>query len=197
VADRLPHALEAVLLVVDTPVGAADLAVAVEQPVGAVEEALQRLATEYDEAERGIQLREVAGGWRLYTREEYAGSVERLLLEGQRSRLTQAALETLAVVAYRQPVTRSVVERIRGVDSDYVLRGLLHRRLVAEQGRAEAPGRPILYGTSMDFLERFGLMSLDDLPHLEAEMAGRLADEGEAPPDDALDPEDRAQADHA
>ncbi len=112
-------------------------------------------------------------------------------------RLSPAALETLAIVAYRQPVTRSVVERIRGVDSDYVLRGLLHRRLVAEQGRAEAPGRPILYGTSMDFLERFGLMSLDDLPHLEAEMAGRLADEGEAPPDDALDPEDRAQADHA
>ena len=86
-------------------------------------------------------------------------------------RLSPAALETLAIVAYRQPVTRGVIERIRGVDSDYVVRSLLHRRLVVEQGRADTPGRPILYGTGFDFLERFGLTSLDDLPTLEAEAA--------------------------
>jgi segregation and condensation protein B len=92
------------------------------------------------------------------------------------SRLSPAALETLAIVAYRQPVTRGVIERIRGVDSDYVLRTLLHRRLVIEQGRADTPGRPILYGTGFDFLERFGLVTLDDLPALDAEAAERLVE---------------------
>ena len=91
-------------------------------------------------------------------------------------RLSPAALETLAIVAYRQPVTRGVIERIRGVDSDYVVRSLLHRRLVVEQGRADTPGRPILYGTGFDFLERFGLTSLDDLPTLEPEAALRLSE---------------------
>ena len=90
-------------------------------------------------------------------------------------RLSPAALETLAIIAYRQPVTRGVIERIRGVDSGHVVRGLLHRRLIFEQGRAETPGRPILYGTSMEFMERFGLTSLDDLPPLEAEIAAQLA----------------------
>jgi segregation and condensation protein B len=91
-------------------------------------------------------------------------------------RLSPASLEVLAIVAYRQPVTKAVVERIRGVDSDYTLRSLLHRRLVVETGRADAPGRPILYGTGIDFLERFGLASLDDLPPLDAPAAGRLVD---------------------
>jgi segregation and condensation protein B len=91
-------------------------------------------------------------------------------------RLSPASLETLAIVAYRQPVTRGVIERIRGVDSDYVVRSLLHRRLIVEQGRAETPGRPILYGTGFDFLERFGLTSLDDLPPLEPEAAMRLSE---------------------
>jgi segregation and condensation protein B len=91
-------------------------------------------------------------------------------------RLSPAALETLAIVAYRQPVTRGTIERIRGVDSGHVLRSLLHRRLVQEQGRADSPGRPILYVTSMGFMERFGLTSLDDLPPIEAEVAARLAD---------------------
>ncbi len=87
-------------------------------------------------------------------------------------RLSPAALETLAIVAYRQPVTRGVIERIRGVDSGHVVRGLLHRRLIQEQGRAESPGRPILYATSLEFMERFGLTSLDDLPPLEADSRG-------------------------
>jgi segregation and condensation protein B len=96
-------------------------------------------------------------------------------------RLSPASLETLAIVAYRQPVTRAAVERIRGVDSDYILRSLTHRRLVVEQGRADAPGRPILYATGFEFMERFGLTSLDELPPLEAEVAARLA--GETDPD--------------
>jgi segregation and condensation protein B len=93
-------------------------------------------------------------------------------------RLSVASLETLAIVAYRQPITRAAVERIRGVDSDYTLRSLLHRRLLVELGRSEAPGRPILYGTGFDFLERFGLTTLDELPPLEADVAARLAEEG-------------------
>jgi segregation and condensation protein B len=93
-------------------------------------------------------------------------------------RLSPAALETLAIVAYRQPVTRAAVERIRGVDSDYTIRALLHRRLIVELGRAETPGRPFLYGTGFDFLERFGLSSLEELPPLDADVAARLAEEG-------------------
>jgi segregation and condensation protein B len=89
-------------------------------------------------------------------------------------KLSPAALETLAIVAYRQPATRGLIERIRGVDSDYVLRGLLHRRLIVEQGRADSPGRPFLYGTSFEFLERFGLTSLEELPPLEADVAATL-----------------------
>lgn len=95
-------------------------------------------------------------------------------------RLSQPALETLAIVAYRQPVTKSAIERIRGVDSDYTIRALLHRRLVVELGRSDAPGRPFLYGTGFEFLERFGLTSLDELPSLEAEVAARLAEDGAA-----------------
>jgi segregation and condensation protein B len=93
-------------------------------------------------------------------------------------RLSSAALETMAIVAYRQPVTRAAVERIRGVDSDYTIRALLHRRLIVELGRAESPGRPFLYGTGFDFLERFGLASLEELPPLDADVAARLAEEG-------------------
>ncbi len=91
------------------------------------------------------------------------------------ARLSPATLETLAIVAYRQPVTKAGIERIRGVDADYAIRSLLHRRLVVELGRSEAPGRPILYGTGMDFLERFGLVSIEDLPQLDASTAQRLA----------------------
>ncbi len=164
-ADRLPQALEAVLLVVDTPVAATDLALAVEQPVDAVEPALHQLAREYDDAERGIQLREVAGGWRLYTREEFAGAVERLLLEGQRARLTQAALETLAVVAYRQPVTRARISGIRGVGVDGVIRTLVSRGLIEECGTDPDTGGG-LYCTTGLFLEKLGLQSLAQLPSL-------------------------------
>jgi segregation and condensation protein B len=105
-------------------------------------------------------------------------------------RLSPASLETLAIVAYRQPVTKSAVERIRGVDSDYTIRTLLHRRFVVELGRSEAPGRPFLYGTGFEFLERFGLTSLDELPPLDVEIAGRLADEGGEAVTDPMFPTD-------
>ena len=127
--------------------------------------------------DRGIRL--VSSGERvqLVTAPE-AGALIARYTGAEGTRLSPAALETLAIVAYRQPVTRGGIERIRGVDSDYVVRSLLHRRLVMEIGRAGTPGRPILYGTGFDFLERFGLTSLDELPVLDTDVAARLAEEG-------------------
>ena len=125
---------------------------------------------------RGIRLIATGDQVQLATSPDAGGLIARYV-GSDGVRLSPAALETLAIVAYRQPVTRGVIERIRGVDSDYVLRSLIHRRLIVEQGRADTPGRPILYGTGFDFLERFGLTSLDELPPLDAEAAMRLVDE--------------------
>lgn len=160
---ELDAALEALLLVVDSPVREDVLASALQQPVERVVEALQRLRDGYAEAARGIDLRRVADGWRMYTRDAYAPFVERLLLEGQRAKLTRAALETLAVVAYRQPVTRSRVAAVRGVNVDGVMRTLLARGLVEEAG-TDPQTQGVLYRTTELFLERLGLPSLDDLP---------------------------------
>jgi segregation and condensation protein B len=164
-ADRLPSALEALLLIVDEPVAAAALAEALETPADTVEAALAALAADYDVQQRGIDLRQVAGGWRLYTRAEYSGWVERFLLEGQQAKLTQAALETLAIVAYRQPISRSRVSAVRGVNVDAVMRTLVGRGLVEEAG-SEPESGAILYRTTGYFLERLGLSSLDNLPEL-------------------------------
>ena len=128
-------------------------------------EALAALAAEYDESGRGFELRNVAGGWRYYTREDFAPVVERFVLDGQQARLTQAALETLAVVAYKQPVSRSRVSAIRGVNVDGVMRTLLTRGLVEEAGTDHETGAH-LYRTSSYFLERIGVTSLDELPEL-------------------------------
>jgi segregation and condensation protein B len=135
--------------------------------------------------DRGVRL--VANGERveLATAPE-AGALIARYVGADTVRLTANAMETLAIVAYRQPVTRGGIERVRGVDSDYVVRSLLHKRLIVEQGRAETPGRPILYGTSFDFMERFGLTSLEDLPPLEAEVAARLAENAAEPEGDGL-----------
>jgi segregation and condensation protein B len=160
---ELDAALEALLLVVDSPAGADVLASAVDQPLPRVVEALHRLRDGYAAAGRGIDLRHVAQGWRLHTRDVYAGFVERLLLDGQRAKLTRAALETLAVVAYRQPITRSRVAAVRGVNVDGVMRTLLARGLIAEFG-ADPETHGTLYCTTELFLERLGLSSLDDLP---------------------------------
>lgn len=161
----LRAALEAVLLVVEEPVSAVLLAQVVERPTEEVAGALAALAGEYRAAGRGFELREVAGGWRLYTRADCAGYVERFVTDGATSRLSQAALETLAVVAYLQPVTRGRVSGIRGVSVDGVMRTLLARGLVAEAGVDAASGAT-LYATTAYFLERAGLASLADLPPL-------------------------------
>lgn len=161
----LDAALEALLLVVDVPAGEELLAGALEQPVERVRTALRRLADGYEEAGRGIDLRKVGEGWRFYTRDTYAPYVERYLLDGQRAKLTRAALETLAVIAYRQPVTRSRVAAVRGVNVDGVVRTLLTRGLLDEAGTDPETGG-LLYCTTELFLERLGLSSLKDLPPL-------------------------------
>ncbi|MGI8306738.1 SMC-Scp complex subunit ScpB [Saccharopolyspora hattusasensis] len=161
----LDAALEALLLVVDVPAGEELLADTLEQPVARIRSALRRLSAGYAEAERGIDLRRVGDGWRFYTREKYAPYVERYLLDGQRSKLTRAALETLAVISYRQPVTRSRVAAVRGVNVDGVIRTLVGRGLIEEAGTDPETGG-ILYCTTELFLERLGLSSLKELPPL-------------------------------
>lgn len=160
---RLDAVCEALLLVVDTPIDEASLAETLRQPTERVATALHRLSERYTAAESGIDLRRVGEGWRFYTRDVYAPYVERLLLEGQRAKLTRAALETLAVIAYRQPVTRSRVAAVRGVNVDGVVRTLLTRGLIEEVG-ADTETGGTLYRTTELFLERLGLSSLDDLP---------------------------------
>jgi segregation and condensation protein B len=165
--------LEALLFVAERPLTRREIATlagvdrqTVDAVLGDLEVALR---------ERGLRLVAAGDEVQLVTAPE-AGSLIARYTGAEGTKLSNAALETLAIIAYRQPVTRGTIERIRGVDSDYVVRTLLHRRLVVEQGRADTPGRPILYGTGFDFLERFGITSLDDLPPLDAEAAERLVE---------------------
>ena len=162
---ELTPSLEAVLMVADQPLDHLSLASAVGYPAAEVLAALGELASEYAEQGRGFDLRNVAGGWRYYTREEFAPVVEQFALEGQQARLTQAALETLAVVAYKQPVSRARVSAIRGVNVDGVMRTLVSRGLVEEAGQ-EAETTATLYRTTSYFLERIGVASLAELPEL-------------------------------
>ncbi|MGW6709391.1 SMC-Scp complex subunit ScpB [Streptomyces sp. NPDC054956] len=161
----LKPALEAVLMVVDEPATEAHLAKVLERSPREVAEALRELVDEYDVQRRGFELRLVAGGWRFYSRADFAPAVEAFVLDGQQARLTQAALETMAVVAYRQPVSRSRVSAVRGVNCDGVMRTLLQRGLVEEAGTEPETGA-ILYRTTNYFLERMGLRGLDELPEL-------------------------------
>jgi segregation and condensation protein B len=159
----LESALEALLLVVDSPAEEEALAAALDTTPLRVAERLRLLSDKYTDQDRGIDLRRAGGGWRFYTRDRYAPYVEKLLLDGQRAKLTRAALETLAVIAYRQPVTRARVAAVRGVNCDGVIRTLLARGLVEETGTDLETGG-FLYRTTELFLERLGLSSLDDLP---------------------------------
>jgi len=163
--QQLRGALEAILLIVDEPANPTVLAQVLTTPEPEIVAMLQALRSDYDDAKRGFELREIAGGWRLYTRAEFAPHVERFVLEGQQARLTQAALETLAVVAYRQPVSRTRVSAVRGVNVDGVMRTLVSRGLVEEAG-ADRESGAILYQTSRYFLERLGLGDLTELPNL-------------------------------
>lgn len=170
--DReLASALEAVLLVVDTPVTVDALAAVTEQSAARVAEQLQSMAAAFTERDSGIDLREGGGGWRMYTRARFASYVERLLLDGSRSKLTRAALETLAVVAYRQPVTRTRVSAVRGVNVDAVMRTLLARGLIIEAGTDTATGA-VTFATTELFLERLGLASLAELPDIAPLLPG-------------------------
>ncbi|MFZ3469367.1 SMC-Scp complex subunit ScpB [Streptomyces sp. 4.24] len=161
----LKPALEAVLMVVDEPATEAHLAKVLERTPREVARALRELVDEYEAQGRGFELRLVAGGWRFYSRADFAPAVEAFVLDGQQARLTQAALETMAVVAYRQPVSRSRVSAVRGVNCDGVMRTLLQRGLVEEAGTEPETGA-ILYRTTNYFLERMGLRGLDELPEL-------------------------------
>jgi segregation and condensation protein B len=169
--SQVGAALEAVLMVVDEPVSAAELAATLGVPQPDVEATLAGLAAEYTAQGRGFELRSVAGGWRFYSRAEFADIVARYVLEGQTARLTQAALETLAVIAYRQPVARSRVAAIRGVNVDSVVKTLVTRGLIEEAGNDPESGA-ILYQTTSYFLERLGITSVADLPQLSPHLPG-------------------------
>jgi len=180
-APDLESALEALLLVTDEPIDVPTLASVVRRPSAEVEQTLRALAAGYDEAGRGFDLREVAGGWRFYTRASCSQVVERYVRDGQQARLTQAALETLAVVAYRQPVSRARISAVRGVNVDGVIRTLTSRGLIAEAGH-DPMSQAILYRTTELFLERIGIGSLEELPPLadylpDIELLDALVDE--------------------
>lgn len=166
-SDSLKGALEALLLVSSDPVSAAQLSGVLGATPGEIASLLAELKTEYEEANRGFQLREVAGGWRLFTHPAFHEQVEAFVLSWDTQKLSQAALEALAVIAYHQPVTREMVKGIRGVNSDGVISSLVDKGLVRELGRDAAHGQAILYGTTNAFLEKFGLRSTKDLPDLE------------------------------
>jgi segregation and condensation protein B len=160
------RALEAIVLVATDPVPPTLLAQLLEIPVTEVERLCAELAASYDEAGHGFQLVRVAGGYRYQSHADLAAYVERFVLEGQSARLSGAALETLAIVAYKQPVSRAQVAAIRGVDPDAVLRTLQQRGYIDQVGRDPGPGQALLWGTTMAFLEKLGLDSLADLPAL-------------------------------
>lgn len=166
-ADKnLKGILESLLFVCDEPLSLSRAAQILETPEGEIKAALVGLADDLRRHERGIQLRRVAGGWRLYTHPGHAPYVEKLVISWDSRRLTQATLETLAVISYKQPITKISINAIRGVNSDGAVASLASKGLVKEMGREKSPGSPILYGTSNLFLEKFGLNNLKDLPPL-------------------------------
>jgi segregation and condensation protein B len=192
---EMHRALEAIVLVADEPVEANLLAQLLELPVTRIEELCTELADEYASAGTGFVLARVAGGYRFQTAPDLAPYVERFVLEGQSARLSAAALETLAIVAYKQPLSRAQVAAIRGVNVDGVMRTLQQRGYIEEVARDPGPGQAVLFGTTRQFLEKLGLDSLDDLPSLgdfvpgpelvEALEAGLRLDAGETEPPDA------------
>jgi segregation and condensation protein B len=188
VAEELGAFFEALLFIAERPLSTTEIAQLAGVPSVQAEAALSALAQDLSEDQRGLRLQRMEDEWQLVTAPEVGARLAAYAAR-EEARLSTAALEALAVVAYRQPCTRADVERVRGVDSDYVIRSLLHRRLVAEVGRRDTPGRPALFATTFTFLERFGLTSLDDLPPLTTEAAAATAlatmADGNAGPADA------------
>ena len=186
------RALEALFFVSDEPLSSAVLAQALELDRKEVDAMCEALAEQLEDRGSGLVLRSVAGGWRLFTHPDAAPVVEQFVLSSRQARLTKAALETLAIVAYKQPVTRHQISSIRGVNSDGVIRALMDRGVIQEAGREQTPGRPLLYATTPAFLERLGLPSLASLPAL-APLLGVEAeheDEAEAALDDTVSPQE-------
>jgi len=209
--DALRGPLEALLFVSDEPVTGARLAKILEAEPADVEKALRELSDEYADEERGFQLREVAGGWRMYTHPAHHPYIEQFVLSWDTRRLSQAALEALAVVAYHQPVTRAGVNAVRGVNSEAVIASLVEKGLVREIGRDKNLGNAILYGTTRAFLEKFGLKDLNELPPLEEfapdpdterairerlnALDGPAIEDVVGDEDDELDPDEAVEAD--
>ena len=185
---HLKRTLEALLFVSDEPLAPAVLAQALEVDRRRADRLCGSLAQDLEDRGSGLVLRNVAGGWRLFTHPDTASNVERFVLSSRQARLTKASLETLSIVAYKQPVTRHQISSIRGVNSDGVLRALQDRGLIAEVGREETPGRPVLYGTTPEFLERLGLASITSLPSL-APLLGQPEDGRSAQADDGAEAE--------
>lgn len=179
--------LEAILFVADEPLPSIFLAQALETDTRTADEALESLQRKLLDQDRGIVLRNVAGGWRLFTDPSVRDAVERFVLASRHARLTKASLETLAIVAYKQPVTRHQIAAIRGVNSDGVLKSLGDRGLLTEVGREDVPGRPVLYGTTPEFLERLGLPSLSALPSLAPLLDAVDEESGDLVPGDVSD----------
>jgi segregation and condensation protein B len=173
-SDELGAFLEALLFIAERPLTTAEIAELAEVPAVQAEASLSVLGEDLAEDERGLRLQRLDDTWQLVTAPEVGARLAAYAAR-EEARISPAALEALAVVAYRQPCTRSDVERVRGVDSDYVIRSLLHRRLITEVGRRDTPGRPILFATTFTFLERFGLTSLEDLPPLSSDAAAATA----------------------
>lgn len=165
--NQLEGAIEALLFVTDEPVNVITLAEMIEVEPSQVQDALASIAERLESQESGIQLQEIAGGWRLYTHPAFHELLEKYVLSWDTRRLTQAALETLAIIAYGQPITRASISSIRGVNSDSPVNTLIEKGLVRESGQLDAPGNPMTYSTTRSFLEKFGLRSVDDLPPLE------------------------------
>lgn len=168
--DELDAYYEALLFIAERPLTTTELAELAEVPRLHAEASLAGLADRLEDDGRGLRVQRDDDAWQLVTAPEVGARLAAYAAR-EEARLTPAALEALAVVAYRQPCTRGDVERVRGVDSDYVIRSLLHRRLIAEVGRRDTPGRPVLFGTTFTFLERFGLTSIEDLPPLSSDAA--------------------------
>lgn len=186
--DEVRRALEAIVMVADQPADPSVLAQLVEVSPDEVEELLTQLAESYEADRRGFQLVKVAGGWRYQSHEDLSAYVENFVLTGQTARLSAAALETLAIVAYKQPISRAQVAAIRGVGVDGVMRTLTQRGYIAEVGRDRGPGQAALFGTTATFLERLGVNSLDELPSLGDFVPGadvvELLEQGLRPEDD-------------
>lgn len=164
VSSNLVRAVEAIVMVATEPVPSELMAQLLEVPVTTVEQICGALSATYEDAGHGFQMAKVAGGWRYQSHPDMSAHVERFVLDGQRARLSSAALETLAIVAYKQPISRLQIASIRGVDPDAVLRTLHGRGYIVPVGRDPGPGQAVLWGTSQLFLEKLGIDSLDDLP---------------------------------